>query len=152
VAVEIERKFLVRPGFRPPGKGLRLVQGYLPTRDRFTARVRVAGARAFLTLKGPARGAARDEYEYAIPRRDAEELLRRYCGGRVVEKVRHVVPFAGRRWEVDVYAGANRGLVTAELESRRRGERLSKPPWLGRELTGQRRYDNSALAVRPIRR
>lgn len=143
---EIERKFLVRPGFRPPGKGVKVVQGYLPARDRFTARVRLKGAKAFLTLKGPSKGFTRDEYEYEIPPKDARELLAKYCGKRVVAKRRYEVRFGGRAWEVDVFEGRHRGLVLAELELPSESTRFPKPDWLAREVTGVRRYDNSSLA------
>ena len=37
-------------------------------------------------------------------------------------------------------------IVIAEIELKSEAERFEKPAWLGREVTGQRRYDNSALA------
>jgi adenylate cyclase len=149
---EIERKFLVRGSGWRGGKKRRLTQGYIPTRGGVTARVRVAGTKAYLTIKGPSRGAARDEYEYPIPLRDARELLERHCTAGVVDKIRYVVPFAGKRWEVDEFLGPLRGLVVAELELSSSSERFARPPWLGREVTGVRRYDNSALARRSRRR
>jgi len=148
VGREIERKFLVkRSGWRAAAKKhTRLVQGYLPTSGGRTVRVRIAGKKAFLTIKGPSRGASRDEFEYRIPLRDAEELLSRHCVAGLVEKVRHVVPHAGKRWEVDEFRGAHQGLVLAELELSSAKDKFQRPSWLGREVTGVRRYDNSALA------
>lgn len=43
-------------------------------------------------------------------------MLREFCGGRVVEKVRYLVPYGGFVWEVDEYFGENEGLFTAEIE------------------------------------
>jgi adenylate cyclase len=151
---EIERKFLVaRAGWRSKVKtSARLVQGYLPTTAGRTVRVRIAGKKAFLTIKGPSKGAARDEYEYRIPLKDAEQLLSRHCAAGLVEKVRHIVPYAGRRWEVDEFRGAHQGLVLAELELSSARQTFRPPPWLGKEVTGDRRYDNSALAKRGARR
>lgn len=151
---EIERKFLVaRSGWRAAAKThTRLVQGYLPTAEGRTVRVRVAGKKAFLTIKGPSKGASRDEFEYAIPLKDAERLLSRHCVAGLIEKVRHIVPFKGKRWEVDEFRGAHQGLVLAELELSSPREAFRRPEWLGEEVTGERRYDNSALAKRGARR
>ena len=146
---EIERKFLMKDASwrAKAGRGVELIQGYLPTKDKLTARVRLAGKKAWLTIKGPSQGMARDEYEYAIPVKDARELLARYCGRRVVAKTRYRLG----PWEVDEFSGRHRGLVVAEIELRSTQAKFKKPDWLGREVTGRRRYDNSALADAPRR-
>ena len=65
---EIEHKFLVREGaWSPSGKGIRYVQGYLSTTPERVVRVRIAGEKASLTIKGLAHGLVRDEFEYSIP-------------------------------------------------------------------------------------
>jgi CYTH domain-containing protein len=157
VAREIERKFLVtgeawRAGAAAPGVAYR--QGYLSAGSDAgcTVRVRIGGERAFLTVKGPAAGAARDEYEYPIPPADAAEMLERLCAGGAVEKVRHRVPFGGRTWEVDVFAGENAPLVVAEVELESAGAEVALPPWVGREVTEDPRYTNAALARAPYSR
>ena len=104
MAVEIERKFLLASEAWRSGaeSAVRMVQGYfelLPPSP--TVRVRIAGEKAFLTVKGPVRNISRSEFEYEIPVADAEAMLREFCGGRVVEKVRYLVPYGGnpyRRW------------------------------------------------------
>ena len=64
MATEIERKFLLKDdSWRSGATGLLMRQGYLPTRDRVTVRVRVVGDQAYLTLKGPAQGLMRPEFE-----------------------------------------------------------------------------------------
>ena len=124
-----------------------------PARDAgCTVRVRVAGERAFLTIKGPAAAGARDEYEYPIPVADAEEMLERLCAGGRVEKLRHRVPHAGRVWEVDEFAGENAPLVVAEVELDRIDAAVALPPWVGPEVTDDPRYTNAALARRPYSR
>ena len=98
MGVEIERKFLLASDNWRAGAagGVRILQGYFPrTPDGPTVRVRIAGDRAFLTVKGAAKNFARSEFEYAIPVADAEAMLREFCGERLVEKVRYLVPFAG---------------------------------------------------------
>ena len=153
---EIERKFLVKDGSwraEAAGAGVHIRQGYLETGGGATVRVRVAGGTGFLTVKGPTRGIARAEYEYRIPTGDAEEMLDGLCGGRVVEKTRWRVPAAGKGglvWEVDVYGGRNAPLVTAEIELPEEGAVFARPGWLGEEVSGEARYRNSELAVRPV--
>src|SRR5512134_1367255 len=151
MAREIERKFLVADDrWRDGARGVRYRQGYLSAGERAgcTVRVRVAGERAFLTIKSPAAAGARDEYEYPIPVADAEEMLSKLAAGGIVEKTRHRVPFAGRTWEVDEFAGENAPLVLAEVELERIGELVALPPWVGREVTDDPNYTNAALAQR----
>lgn len=153
MGVEIERKFLVkRPAFAAAASGIvpvRMVQGYLQSSARLSVRVRVAGEHAFLTVKGPVKGFSRSEYEYEIPRPDAERMLAELCGA-VVEKNRYHVQFAGRLWEVDVFEGANAGLAVAEIELESEDAQFELPDFAGEEVTGVRRYYNGALAERPF--
>src|SRR6186713_2630767 len=94
VGLEIERKFLVTgTQWRRPDSQ-RLSQGYLSRDKQRTVRVRIAGAKAFLTIKGETRGATRAEFEYEIPVGEAGQLLA-MCDGPLVEKLRHVVVHAG---------------------------------------------------------
>lgn len=73
-------------------------------------------------------------------------MLREFCGGRVVEKVRYLVPYGGFVWEVDEYFGENEGLFTAEIELDGEEVSFSVPPWLGPEVSADRRYSNGALS------
>ncbi len=148
MATEIERKFLVTGDAWRSAPGQRLRQGYLNREPQRTVRMRVAGGDAFLTVKGQSVGATRAEFEYPIPLADAEQLLA-LCDGPLVDKVRHVVEFAGARWEVDAFLGDNLGLVVAEIELEAEDQPFERPPWLGREVTDDVRYFNSALAARP---
>ena len=75
VAFEIERKFLVKgDAWRGLAEPLRIRQGYVPTKDGTTVRVRIVGDKAFLTLKDHAVGLVRHEFEYPIPVEDAETI------------------------------------------------------------------------------
>ena len=68
MATEIERKFLVTGSqWRSAAAGERIRQGYLWADQARSLRVRIAGARAFLTLKSARTGFTRQEYEYEIP-------------------------------------------------------------------------------------
>ena len=80
VAQEIERKFLVRgEDYRALGTCEHYRQGYLRRAGPATVRVRIAGERAYLTIKGPTEGLRRSELEYPIPLADAKELLETLC-------------------------------------------------------------------------
>jgi CYTH domain-containing protein len=69
----------------------------------------------------------------------------------MIEKVRYVVPYGQHQWEIDVFHGKNAGLVLAEIELDAEHEEFALPPWIGEEVTGDRRYDNSSLATHPMR-
>ncbi|HEY9109896.1 MAG TPA: CYTH domain-containing protein [Roseateles sp.] len=151
MGIEIERKFLVAgDGWRRQAVSqTRFSQGYLSRDPARTVRVRIAGDAAFLTIKGATTGATRAEFEYAVPLTDAQALLG-MCDGPVVEKIRHLCLFEGMTWEVDEFLGANAGLVVAEIELQSEGQAFARPAWLGTEVTGDGRYVNANLAVRPF--
>lgn len=151
MAIEIERKFLVAGDFTPfVEQAERIVQGYLCSAPDKTVRVRVRGDKGFLTIKGLSdkSGIARSEFEYEIPLTDAEALLL-LCESGVIDKIRHLVPFRGHTWEVDVFHGCNEGLVVAEIELREEDETFEHPDWIGEEVTGQGHYYNSMLSKHP---
>lgn len=150
MGTEIERKFLVTdPSVIDgvPGTGLR--QGYLSRAPERSVRVRHAGDRAFVTVKGASVGPTRAEWEWEIPVEDAEGMLA-ICDGPILEKTRHLVEVAGRSWEVDVFAGPNEGLIMAEVELETADDVVVLPPWVGREVTHDRRFYNAYLATSPI--
>jgi len=149
MATEIERKFLVQGEGWRKGQALLFRQGYLNRDKERTVRVRIAGDKAFLTIKGLSIGAARAEFEYKIPHADAEQLLL-LCDGPLIEKTRYLVHHAGMLWEVDEFHGANNGLVVAEIELQTETQAFDKPAWLGMEVTDDKRYFNSSLAVQPF--
>lgn len=151
MAQEIERKFLMTDLTCIAGMtGFRWRQAYLSRVPERTVRVRIGDSSAFLTVKGKSRGAVRDEFEYAIPVADAEELLS-LCDGFVVDKTRYLVEHAGHVWEIDVFHGDNEGLVVAEVELAAEDEHVELPSWTGPEVTDDYRYQNSSLSEKPFR-
>ena len=149
MAKEIERKFLVAgEGWRDRATGSRSFrQGYLAETDKLAIRVRIVDeAEAFLTFKSAVHGTTRAEFEYPIPLDDARALIELHQG-LVIEKRRHLVPFGGFTWEVDIFAGAHAGLTLAEIELPAEDTPFERPNWLGREVTGERRYYNASLAI-----
>lgn len=149
---EIERKFLVKPGaWTPRGEGTPFRQGYLSSEKARVVRVRLAGARGFLTVKGPTAGLTRAEFEYEIPPADAAAMLDALCERPLIEKVRHVERHGGHDWEIDVFLGDNAGLTVAELELSSEDEAFERPAWLGEEVSADHRYANASLVARPYR-
>jgi len=145
---EIERKFLVDPAWKPASVGTAFRQGYLNSAKERVVRVRRAGDAAKLTIKGKTTGVTRAEFEYDIPVADAESLLA-LCEQPIIEKHRHLETFEGHTFEVDVFAGANAGLIVAELELTSEDEAFSKPPWLRAEVSDDPRYYNNNLMLKP---
>ena len=152
MATEIERKFLTRGGgWRGLGTATVVRQGYLSTVGERTVRVRVAGDEGTLTVKGITVGATRSEFDYRIPVEDAHFMLDELCEQPIIEKTRHVVEVGGMTWEIDEFAGANAGLVIAEVELASEDEEFARPEWLGEEVTGDARFYNANLVAHPYR-
>lgn len=151
MGTEIERKFLVIGTEWKKTAGTHYSQGYLNRDKERVVRVRLAGEKAFITIKGKSTGARRAEYEYEIPTADAEELLK-LSDGPVIEKIRRVIEHDGDKWEVDEFLGENAGLVVAEIELKSEDQTFSRPDWLGDEVTQESRYYNSSLASHPFRK
>jgi len=150
MGIEIERKFLLASdAWRGQGQPTLMRQGYLCADPVRTVRVRIEGERAAVTIKSKSEGASRGEWEYEIPVADAAELLDRLCEQPLVEKVRHRIPHGDHVWEVDEFQGENAGLVVAEIELGAEDEAFATPEWIGKEVTGDKRYYNSNLIRQP---
>jgi adenylate cyclase len=152
MSFEIERKFLVRgDAWRAHASGRSTIrQAYLAYDSKASIRVRIRDHdSATLTIKSRGAALRRLELEYPVPVLDAERMLA-LRHGAVIEKTRHLVPFGGLTWEVDVFEGENAGLVIAEVELRDEAQAVDLPPWAGAEITGHPQYYNSALAQRPF--
>lgn len=150
MAQEIERKFMVVGEYKHLAhSSMHLVQGYIAS-GRRTVRVRLSDDCAWLTIKGPSRdgGLTRYEWEHPIEAKEAMELLQ-LAEGALIDKRRWLVNYEGHTFEVDEFAGQNEGLVIAEVELRSADEEFATPVWLGREVTGERRFYNSHLRSHP---
>ncbi|MCI0536621.1 MAG: hypothetical protein L0Z50_15485 [Verrucomicrobiales bacterium] len=147
--LEIERKFLVRqlpPGWRRNASS-QIVQGYFPTAGKeLEIRLRRNGSQYFITIKA-GHGQRRLEQEIQIPEPTFRSLWPLTRTARIAKR-RYTIPFRGHTIEVDVYQGPHRGLRTADIEfdSVRQSRSFEPPEWLGREITGSRRYANQVLA------
>lgn len=146
MALEIERKFLVKnDGYKQmASNSIFISQGYLSRDPQRTVRIRIRDDKGFITVKGITKGAVREEYEYEIPADDARDMLK-LCDGHIVEKRRWYVNFEGHLWEVDEFAGSLAPLTVAEIELPSADTSFGRPPFIGREVTGDPHYYNSNL-------
>jgi adenylate cyclase len=150
--VEIERKFKLE---RVPAEllgaepGEPVEQGYVAIDgDGTEVRIRRRGERCTLTVKaGSGLSRAEEEFDVATA---VFAALWPFTAGRRISKVRSRIELdGGLTVELDRYTGELDGLVTAEVEfaSEQESARFSPPPWLGSEITGDRRYRNQTLAT-----
>ncbi len=148
MALEIERKFLVvNDRWREHVTAKLDIRDGLLSRDGDKkVRVRCTGDRATLAVKSRAAGMSREEFEYEIPVTDAEAMLS-LCGDMVFQKTRHIVPWLGHTWEVDVYHGALEGIVIAEIELSSETSLFERPSWAGAEVTSDPRFKKINLLM-----
>ena len=151
MGIEIERKFLLKnDSWRDHyTKKMELRQGYLSSSKGCTVRVRVADEESWITIKGKAENISRSEFEYLIPKADAENMLMEFSADSIVEKIRYFINYQGAEWVVDEFFGRNRGLVLAEIELKSEGVIFEKPAWLGEDVSNDYRYCNSNLSKNP---
>lgn len=154
MAFEIERKFLVTDdsykaiAFHSD----RIAQGYICREGGNSARVRVRGEKGYITIKGPSTddGLSRYEWEKEIPASEAWELMK-LCHGGIIDKTRYLVKSGRHTFEVDEFHGDNEGLVVAEVELKELDEKFECPQFIGKEVTGEKRYYNSHLTRMPYK-
>lgn len=150
---EIERKFLVESTdfIKESNVNNRIVQGYLNSNPERTVRVRIKGNKGYLTIKGKGNesGTSRFEWEKEITLFEAEALLQ-LCESGIIDKIRYEIPLGKHTFEVDVFSGENQGLIIAEVELSSENEFFEQPKWLGKEVTGDKKYYNSYLSEHPF--
>ena len=152
--LEIERKFLVKGEYKSLAFDVtRIKQGYIASGNGRTVRVRRRGDKGYLTIKGPSdvRGLGRFEWEKEISVEEAEALLTVAEPG-IISKCRHLVKADdGHVWEVDEFYGDNEGLTMAEIELKSEDEPFTVPSFIGKEVTGDRRFYNSHMRKNPYK-
>jgi len=151
--LEIERKFLVKgEAYKSAAYASdRIKQGYICSGHGHTVRVRTRGEKGYLTIKGPSKngGMTRYEFEKEITLDEAAHLFD-LCEPGVIDKTRYLVKSGRHTFEVDEFYGDNQGLVMAEVELATEDEPYEKPDFIGREVTGDRRFYNSHLRKFPF--
>ncbi|MEL6441314.1 MAG: CYTH domain-containing protein [Cyanobacteria bacterium J06621_8] len=158
MGIEIERKYLVKTAEWRSQKaklashvanfGQKYFQGYIPTNNGTTVRLRIVGEQGYLTIKSKAEGQTRAEFEYLIPVADAQEMLQTLCIKPLIEKVRYKIPVGNFTWEVDEFLGDNADLIIAEVELENEQQKIELPTWIEREVR-DKKYYNSYLVKHP---
>jgi len=150
MAVEIEKKFLVTSKDWKEGSSSTIYyQGYLCSGSGQTVRVRIAGDKAWLTIKGKHTNISRLEFEYPLPKDDAQVMLAEVCEQPIIHKRRFLKIYKGFTWEIDEFYGDNQGLVVAEIELTSEDQQFPRPDWLGEEVSHESRYYNASLRIYP---
>lgn len=147
MGVEIERKFLVDKSKwekARPKVGAKIIQGYiLKTREK-TVRIRIKGDSGLITIKGETKGISRPEFEFLIPKSEAEEILNEFCPKTII-KIRYELMFDGFVWEIDEFESPKAGLILAEIELSNENQEFLKPDWLGKEVSNEPEYFNANM-------
>ena len=154
--LEIEHKFLIKNDSwkKSASEGILYRQGYIKTQSKTAVRVRIAGEKSFLTIKGAGQGKlgiSRSEFEYEIPIGEAEAIMENLVDSTLIEKHRYLVEHDGKTWEIDVFSGDNDGLEIAEIELNSENEKFSLPEWVGECVSGDLRYLNTSLSKNPYK-
>jgi len=124
-------------------KDISNANGKLLLDDKNVVRIRIRDNESFITIKGKISSAGTPEYEYMIPSNVANMLMDNLVDS-YLSKVRHIIPQGDKKWEVDEFISPIQ-LVLAEIELSSPGEEVEIPAWVGKEVTGDRRYFNSEI-------
>jgi adenylate cyclase len=150
--IESERKYLIHnDSFKNEASAsFEIAQGYISTDPDRTVRIRLKGNDAFITIKGKSSedGLSRYEWEKSIPKEEFDELIQLCLPGAIV-KTRYLVPWGKYTIEVDEFKDLNSGLIIAEIELDTDDIIGELPTWIGQEVTGDTKYYNSQLMIKP---
>lgn len=147
MGVEIERKFLVDPVLweqEKRAKSFYIKQGYLVKSKEKTVRVRSTDEAGYITIKGATKNISRVEYEYEIPKEEAESLITTFCD-KYIEKRRFIIDYKDHIWEVDEFQHPKPGLILAEIELKDENEAFEKPNWILEEVSHDPQYFNANM-------
>ena len=149
IKIETERKFLVtnRDYKKQYSSKEKITQGYLSKDPKRSVRIRVNNKKGWITIKGESdkKGLSRMEWEREIPLNTAKKLLK-ICLPNPINKIRYKIQLNNNiTIEVDEFLGHNKGLVLAEIELISKDQPFEKPDWLGKEVTGIKKFYNSMM-------
>ena len=149
IKIETERKFLVtnRDYKKQYSSKEKITQAYLSKDPKRSVRIRVNNRKGWITIKGESdkKGLSRMEWEREIPLKTAKKLLE-ICLPNPINKIRYKIQLNNNiTIEVDEFLGHNKGLVLAEIELISKDQPFEKPDWLGKEVTGIKKFYNSMM-------
>ena len=130
-------------------KKIYIEQGYLSkSLDGWIIRVRLIGKNSKITLKKHIKGFTNFEFEYSIPRSDAETIMSNLSN--TIKKERFFLEIEKKLWIIDCFKENNYPLEIAEIELSNEEEDLSLPSFVSKEITGLTHYSNFSLANNPF--
>ena len=151
MAFEIERRFLIKNDNWKKfitGK-IFIEQGYLSkSLDDWIIRIRFTGKNSKIALKKHIKGFTNFEFEYSIPRSDAEIIMSNLSN--TIKKDRFFLDIEKKSWIIDCFKENNYPLEIAEIELSNEEEDLFLPSFISKEITGMTHYSNFNLANNPF--
>ena len=151
MALEIERRFLIKNDNWKEfiNKKIYIEQGYLSNSlDSWIIRVRLIGKNSKITLKKHIKGFTNFEFEYSIPRGDAETIMSNLSN--TIKKDRYFLEIDKKSWIIDCFKENNYPLEIAEIELSNEKEDFILPSFISKEITGLAHYSNFSLAYNPF--
>ena len=151
MSLEIERRFLLKNDNWKEfiTKKIYIEQGYLSkSLDDWIVRIRLIGKSSKITLKKHIKGFTNFEFEYSIPRSDAETIMSNLSN--TIKKHRYFLEIEKKSWIIDCFKENNYPLEIAEIELSNEEEDLILPSFISREITGLTHYSNFSLAENPF--
>ena len=151
MALEIERRFLLKNENWKEfiTKKIYIEQGYLSkSLDDWIIRIRLIGKNSKIALKKHIKGFTNFEFEYSIPRNDAETIMSNLSS--TIKKERFFLEVEKKSWIIDCFKENNYPLVIAEIELSNEDEDLFLPSFISKEITGLTNYSNFSLANNPF--
>ena len=151
MALEIERRFLIKNDKWKEFiiKKIYIEQGYLSkSLDDWIIRLRFSGKSSKITLKKHIKGFTNFEFEYSIPRSDAEKIMSNLAN--TIKKDRFFLEIEKKSWVIDCFQENNYPLEIAEIELPNEEEDLFIPSFISKEITGLTHYSNFSLANKPF--
>lgn len=149
--LEIERKFLITQQLPPLLNGKKIRQAYIFIEERKELRIRLTDQRCFMNIKVELNELIKEEFEYELPSEEGQRIIDIASLFPPIEKTRYVLNHSQLNWEIDVFDGLNQGLVLAEVELTEPGQSITKPDWIGIEVTHDKRYYNANLYKNPYK-
>jgi adenylate cyclase len=126
----------------------RLRQYYIVATKELAIRLRLEGkwGPEILTIKSGTNPMVMDEFEFPLPYGTYHARMSEMVGVEI-DKIRHLINFDGRTWELDVFKGDLEGLIVAEIECYDAAEITNLPEWVKEDVTFDSRYKNAVLAL-----
>ena len=150
MTLEIERRFLIKNDNWKEfiTKKIHIEQGYLSkSLDDWIIRLRFSGKSSKIALKKHIKGFTNFEFEYSIPRSDAETIMSNLSS--TIKKERFFLEVEKKSWIIDCFKENNYPLEIAEIELSNEKEDLLLPSFISKEITGLTHYSNFSLANNP---